>query len=411
MFPGGGLDEEVEQQYIDTFNVKMEEEGKPWRVKANVGPPGVSEYQTKITVDAAGGALSDVVWVRPEQLADFVAAGYLLDLAPYVENWDDWELFYPVIREQLTFDGSVRAISFGTTFTFFYRKDVMEEAGISTEQPKTWDDFYDTCDNIRSETDAIPVGLPAGTAWGGGSYDEGFRHVWLSFEGNIYDETDEKWVISSPNLLKAFEVYEKLAKNEWLTVEELLTPRPWVPIKYEEFPAGKTLIVTGGDWQWELDWGPAGKTPIEGLFEKVDRWKFPSGEGDPFVYVRPHRASGVSSKTKNPEGAFEFLKHKYSPEVQCRTYPTYLPGPSGRSDTAEKCEYYRTAVNGKMVEAEATFGSGRYLRPHPGESKIADGIARASEDVITLEKTAEEAMVDFARAMREALGEEFVKEA
>jgi hypothetical protein len=64
-----------------------------------------------------------------------------------------------------------------------------------------------------------------------------------------------------------------------------------------------------------------------------------------------------------------------------------------------------------MVEAEATFGSGRYLRPHPGESKIADGIARASEDVITLEKTAEEAMVDFARAMREALGEEFVKEA
>jgi multiple sugar transport system substrate-binding protein len=206
-------------------------------------------------------------------------------------------------------------------------------------------------------------------------------------------------------------VYETLAKNGWLTVEELLGPNPWEPTKYQEFPEGKLAICTGGDWQWEFDWGPNGATPIEGLFDKVERWKFPSEEGQPFVFAGMHSGMGVSAKSKDIEGAFEFVAVSNRNDVQCKSFEIYLGGPSGRDDIADACEYYRTAVNGKMVEASSFFATGRYLRPYPGDTKIADGVARATEDVITGKATSEEAMAQFAKAMKDSLGEEYVKEA
>jgi multiple sugar transport system substrate-binding protein len=331
-------------------------------------------------------------------------------MADLVSTWEGWEHIYPILRDLATYDGRVMGMPGGTTMSWFYRKDVLEGASISTDQPKTWDDFYAVCDQIKSKTAAKPTGLPAATAWGGGTWGEGFKMVWLSFEGTIYDEADQKWVVSSPNLLKAFQVYEMLAKKEWLTVQELLSPNPWEPIKYQQFPAGECVLVTGGDWQWEFDWGPKGATPIEGLFEKVERWMFSSETGTPFVFVRGGVGLWINAASKGPEGAFEYLAHINTPEIVCETYPLYLGGPSGRDDTAEKCEFYRSAVNGKMVEANEFLLNGRTLRTYVGETKIADGVARATENIITLQRTAEEAMADFVQEMKDGLGEELVKE-
>jgi multiple sugar transport system substrate-binding protein len=344
-------------------------------------------------------------------VADFIAAGYVYDLTDLFSSWEDWEHYYPILRELATFDGRIMGVPGGTTISWFYRKDVLEQAGISTEQPNTWEDFYTVCGEIKEKTTAQPCGLPAATAWGGGTWGEGFKMVWLSFEGTIYDEADQKWVVRSPNLLKAFQVYETLAKNEWLTVQELLTPNPWEPIKYQEFPQGETVLVTGGDWQWQFDWGPNGATPIEGLFEKVDRWRFSAETGEPFVFVRGGVNTWINARSVAPEGAFEYLKHRDTPEVACETYPLYLGGPTGRDDTGGRCEFYRNAVNGKMVEADGFFQTGRTLRTYVGETKIADGVARATEDIITLKRTAEEAMSDFAQAMKDTLGEAMVKDA
>jgi hypothetical protein len=88
----------------------------------------------------------------------------------------------------------------------------------------------------------------------------------------------------------------------------------------------------------------------------------------------------------------------------------YFGGPSPLSNYGDSCEFYNTAIDGKMAEAGATLANGRYLKSGPGESRIVEGIGLATENIISLAQTAEQAMEEFAASMRELIGEEGVKE-
>ena len=405
--PDRELENRTKEVWVAGFNKAMEEGGQPYRVNGIVGPATDNDIKTKLTLDAAAGTLPDIFSSRPELMADFVAAGYLADLKPYLENWQDWAQYPDVLKGFAYFGDKLVGLPGGGTFSFYYRKDVLEAAGISTEQPATWDDFYAICGQIAEKTEATATGIPAATPWGGGTWSEAFQMIWLSFNGPIYE--DGKWVVHSPNLLNAFKVYETISTNGWLTVDELLSPNPWEPIKYEGFPAGDVAIVTGGDWQWTFDWGPEGATPIEGLFEKVERWAFPAEDGNPFTFVDGGVGAVVASTTVSLEGAAEFLKYGAPPEVECEIIKIHIGGPSARKDFAEKCPDYATVVNGKMLQASKFFETGRTFKFNQlGAGKISDGVGRATEDIITGTVTAEEAMEAFATAMTDALGEEMV---
>ncbi len=412
MTPDRELENKEKEYRVAAFNEKMAADGKPYRVVSVAAPATDNDIKVKLTLDAAAGTLPDIFRSRAELDADFIAAGYVADLTPYLTAWDGWEQIAQSLRDGAAFDGKFYGIPGASTFTFFRRKDVFEAAGLTMGQPNTWDDFYAACDAVAQATDATPCGLPAATPWGGGTWGEGFQMVWLSFEGTIYDSADNKWVVSSPNLLNAFKVYETLATSGWLTVDALLSPNPWEPIKYQGFPAGEVLLVTGGDWQWTFDWGPEGATPIEGLFEKVDRWQWPTESGNPFTYLDVGTGDQVAATSKSVEGGAAFLTFSSDADVLCETSQIYIGGPSSRMDLAEKCPAYTEVVNGKYAEATQLFATGRtYKFNQVGANKISDGVGRATEDIITGAKTAEQAMEDFAVAMLEALGEEGAKRA
>ncbi len=411
MSPGRDLGVAYDQAVADAFNANMATAGKPYRVVVGHGPATDNDYVVKINLDAASGQAADVTNVNYAAYQDMVAAGYLADITDLANAWDEWPKFADVIKDQLTIDGKIYGLAGGTTFTLFYRKDVLEKAGISTAQPATWEEFYDRAGEILSKTGATPAGIPGARAWGGGTWEEGFRHVWLGYaESNeIYDTADSKWIVSSDGLLKALQVYETLAKNKWLTVEALLSPNPWEPIKYQGFVQGTVIVATGGDWQWEFDWGPKGANPIDDIFNKVDRWLFPSAIGEPFTYAAAGGPNAISAMSKDIPGAFEFVKAGFLPEDTCAALEVYFGGPMPLSDYGDSCDFYNTAINGKMAEAALTLASGRYLKSGPGESKIVDGIGLATENIITGAQTAEQAMADFAAAMKDQIGEDGVK--
>jgi len=407
MTPDRELENRTKEVLIKGFNARMEQEGKLYRMTDVRGPATDNDIKTKLTLDAAAGTLPDVFRPRPEMIADFVAANYLADLRGHLESWADWSQYPDVLKPFAEIDGKIIGLPSGGTFSFYYRKDLLEANGISTEQPKTWDEFFAVCGEIADKTDAVPTGIPAATPWGGGTWGEAFQMIWLSFNGSIFE--DGKWVVHSPNLLKAFQVYETLATNGWLTVDELLSPNPWEPIKYEGFPDGTVAIVTGGDWQWTFDWGPEGATPIEGLFEKVERWAFPAEDGNPFTFVDGGVGDVVAATSASVEGSADFIKYGADPEVACEVMQIHIGGPSARKDMAAKCDYYNTAVNGKMAQASKFFETGRNFNFNQlGSGKISDGVGRATEDIITGSKTAQEALDAFAEAMIDALGADMV---
>lgn len=407
MTPDRELENRTKEVLVNGFNARMEEEGKNFRVAGVLGPATDNDIKTKLTLDAAAGTLPDIFGPRPELLADFVAAGYLADLRPHLESWADWAQYPDVLKPFAEIGGKMIGLPGGSTFSFFYRKDLLEGAGIPIAQPTTWDEFYGICGQIADKTDAKPAGIPAATPWGGGTWGEAFEMIWLSFDGPIFE--DGKWVVHSPNLLKAFQVYETISTNGWLTVDELLTPNPWEPIKYQGFPDGTVAIVTGGDWQWTFDWGPEGATPIEGLFEKVDRWEFPAEDGKPFTFVDGGVGTVVAATTKSLDGSVEFLKYGAEPAVTCEVSKIHIGGPVARMDFADACPEYLDMVNGKMAQASKFFETGRTFNFNQlGSGKISDGVGRATEDIITGTMTAAQAMDAFADAMTDALGAENV---
>ena len=412
MSPGRDLGVKYDQVVADTFNAAMKAAGKAIHLTFNHGPATDNDYVAKINLDAASGQAADVTNVNYAAYQDMAAAGYLADISDLVKGWDEWAKFAPVIKDQVTIGNKVYGVSGATTFTMFYRKDVLTKAGISTKQPQTWEDFYSICDDIISKTGATPAGLPGARPWGGGTWEEGFRHVWLGYAESkqIFDPADGKWVVKSDGLLKALKVYETLAKNKWLTVQALLSPNPWEPIKYQGFVQGKVAMATGGDWQWEFDWGPKGAGPIDDIFNKVDRWLFPSAIGKPFPYSAAGGPLAISANSKHIPEAFEFVKANFTPEGTCKALEVYFGGPSPISDFGDNCPFYKTAIAGKMAEAGATLANGRYLKSGPGESKIADGIAQATESVITLAQTSEQAMDAFAASMQDLIGKDLVKQ-
>jgi multiple sugar transport system substrate-binding protein len=187
-------------------------------------------------------------------------------------------------------------------------------------------------------------------------------------------------------------------------------PNPWEPIKYQGFVNGTVLVCTGGDWQWEFDWGPKGANPITDIYNKVDRWMFPSSVGEPFDFATMGTLVVIAAQCKHIPDAFEFAKYYMAGQGSCDALKILFDSPSAITDYGDHCPYYNTGVNGKMAESAKMLLNGRSLQTGPGEAQIADGLALATENIITGSQTSQQAMEAFAKSMTDLLGADAVKQ-
>ncbi len=84
------------------------------------------------------------IWSGPSLwLPPLASRGQLLELDDYVATWDEWDDFYPITREDVTYDGHVYGIPFHTNYrgSVVFRPSLFEAAGLPTEPPSTWDEL------------------------------------------------------------------------------------------------------------------------------------------------------------------------------------------------------------------------------------------------------------------------------
>ena len=164
----------------------------------------------------------------------------------------------------------------------------------------------------------------------------------------------------------------------------------------------RCMVATGGDWQWEFDWGPKGANPIDDIFNKVDRWLFPSAIGEPFTYAAqavPQRHLRQMRRTCRRRFRV-YQSRLHCLKTRCQALEVYFGGPSPLSDYGDSCAFYNTAINGKMAEAAATLAS--WSLPEVGPRRIEDRrwhCAGDREHHLAGRRPAEQAMADFAAAM------------
>ncbi|TXS43342.1 sugar ABC transporter substrate-binding protein [Streptomyces sp. uw30] len=112
-------------------------------------------YADKISADAAGGTLPDVVNVSPDLVAPLAKAGLALDLDKAASQYKKEYLEGAWASHRIPgMQGTYAFPWYLNTGPLFYNKTLFKEAGLDAEQPpKTYDEVFDAALKMAKETD------------------------------------------------------------------------------------------------------------------------------------------------------------------------------------------------------------------------------------------------------------------
>ncbi len=373
-------------------------------------PAPPQDYFTKLVTELRAGNAPDVFTIpRDLQMDDLAAAGYLANLTADVEPWDGYDHLPELIKEltRASFNEQVYVVpSIVAVEQLYYRHDLLAAAGISTEQPQSWQDLLARSHQIKQQMGQYPLLIPAGLTWGMGTYTEGFRYLLASFGDYQLLNADNQYVLAHDAVKASFRFYQTLVQQELMPVNPLLAPEPWVIPKYEMFPKGQLLITTCGSWCKVFDWGPGSRNPIANVDQAVQTWKFPSADGgEPFALASVVYSWGVNAKSRQQALAKQLVLALGDVDVAL-VYAEKLGNVPARLDAAEHPAF--AALGARMAD-HALLGEARALRTTVGSNAMMAGVAQASEAVLTGRADAKQAQQQLINYVTNVLGEQQVK--
>ena len=388
------------QKLIPQFEAAMAAKGQHITVKLVQDIVPDNNYQTLLTEDYNAGTAPDVTDFGITWLPDFAAAGYLLNLEPYLKQWSGWSSFYPsVVSQAQSSDGSMYALVHeASTQQIFYRADILKKDGISTAQPQTWNDLIARLQQIKAKTGTSPLVVPAGTAWA--SPEQGMYNVLLGTSSQLYDSKTGKWDVSSAGLTYTFNLLATLTKDGLIPTQDLLNPNPWQPTKYVDFPKGTMPVAFQGTWGWSYDWGATGTAPIPDLTSKVATWDFPAQTGSPFADASDGHVWAVSKTAKDPQAATELIEWLTSGSALAQQLVA-VGAASPRSGMDNVAPY---SSNPELLQAEHGFATAKAINPETNQDKVDQAFETAEQGILEGRDTGAQAAATFAQQATVLLG-------
>lgn len=133
-------------------------------VSVDITQIGWDEYFTKLNIAFSGGTAPDLYGVGLGQIGPVQNAGNMLELNPYLEDWDGFEDIPQNILDIASVDGKLYGNPMVEMRVLYYRKDLLEAAGLS-EPPKTVDELREYAEKlVQTDNSKIKVsGLDIGT--------------------------------------------------------------------------------------------------------------------------------------------------------------------------------------------------------------------------------------------------------
>lgn len=398
------------KKVLPAFEAAMKQQGKDITVKLVADPLTDDQFKTKVTQQLIAGEAPDLLDLGDSLVPGFAGADYLAPLDSYLDTWDGWARYYPQIKKAMVRqDGHVYALVHDTGVqNLFYRKDVLTKLGVDTSQPATWDDLIARLVQVKEKTGDTPIVLPAGTAWGGGAWVEGFQPILGGTDKSYYDLSSGKWDLRSSGFPAVFDLYSELYTKGLLPVQDLENPNPWQPTKYVKFPAGKIQVAAQGTWGWKFDWGPQGATPIPDLTTKVDTWQYPAlRPGDkPFGWSGLGFGYAIPKKSKNKDAAM--LLAEYLSSGKALAEQLVASGAAAPRDDLASVKPY--ADEPKLLQAGRDLKTSVYVPTGDGSDQVSQAIATSTELILNGKADGAQAYDAFVKDATDLLGPSLVKE-
>ena len=175
----------------------------------------LSENQARAKITAStsmGGKEFDVVMISNYETPQWAANGWLVNLSDYADKTPGYDQndFIPSLRESLSYEGNMYSVPFyGESSFLMYRKDLLDEAGITVPKQPTWQQVAEWAQKLDSP-DMVGICLRGKPGWG--EVLAPLDTVINTFGGRWYD-MDWNAQLTSPEVEKAVQFYVDTVKN------------------------------------------------------------------------------------------------------------------------------------------------------------------------------------------------------
>ena len=172
-----------------------------------------NQARAKITASTAmGGGEFDVVMISNYETPQWAQNGWLVNLSDYIKKTPGYDEndFIPSLRESLSYKGDMYSVPFyGESSFLMYRKDLLEQAGITMPRDPTWQQVADAAAKLDSP-DMVGICLRGKPGWG--EVLAPLDTVINTFGGRWFDMG---WnaQLTSPEVQKAVDFYVNLVRQ------------------------------------------------------------------------------------------------------------------------------------------------------------------------------------------------------
>jgi len=346
----------------------------------------------KLTTQAGGGDLPDVIQMDIQYLNEYDGNGLLVDLTPFIANGTiDLSDVDDVYQDVLKDGDRTLAISLGAnSFGLIYNQSLAEEHGVFLEPGYTWDEFIDVLKDLNPRV-------------GGDFHGFGFGNAGYELF-TVYARSAGESIYNSEGTGLGFE--EQTLVDFFTMIKELtdagLTPTP-------DFEAG---IVDGSEW-WNNRLTYAGlfaSNQIVANAENTDQelglMVLPEVEGGrPGNWLRSSMSFAVTTHSKEQEAAALFIDF-FTNDIEANKI---LQAERGVPISSAVREALSEVVSDVVVQTFdfldviAEHSSPADPLPPAGETEISSAFSRVIEAVRLGALTPEEAAKDFMSQAEEIL--------
>ncbi len=401
---------EHRQPRIDALNKSIPSIEKQLGVTIEVVeyPAPEKDYMSKLLTELGAGNAPDLFTANfDSDVPDMVSAGYLAPITAEVKAWGGYSQLFDVAKKLSTgADGQIYALdSMLAVEQLYFRRDLLDKAGISTAQPTSWKDLLDRAREIKAKTGKYGLLLPAGIGWGAGAFSEGFALFVPGSKTPQIANDDGTLNLSGEGLKEIFGLYKSLIDEALMPTEPLLGPEPWVIPKYTMFPAGDLMATTCGTWCYIYDWGKDSKNPVPDVTKNVGTWAVPGMHGGSSVTVSGENIWAVNAKSAHLDLAKKVLLALSSVHATV-AYAQLLGNIPALKNAAEDKDFQALT---ELVPVFKNVENGTFLKSAPGFSVVSEGVARATEALLRRQTDAAGAQAILVKYAQDLLGDNVVK--
>jgi len=401
---------EHRQPRIDALNKAIPKIEKQLGVVIEVieYPAPEKDYLSKLLTELGAGNAPDLFTANfDSDVPDMVSAGYLAPMTAEVKAWDGYPQLFDVAKKLSTSaDGQIYALdSMLLVQQLYFRRDLLDKAGISTAQPASWKDLLDRAREIKAKTGKYGLLLPAGISWGPGAFNEGFILFAPGSKTPQIVNRDGTLNLNGQGVRDIFRLYKSLIDEELMPVNPLLGPEPWVIPKYVMFPAGDLMATTCGTWCYIYDWGKDSKNPVPDVTKNVGTWAVPGMDGGLSVSISGSNIWAVNAKSAHVDLTKKVLLALCSVEATV-AYAGLVGNIPARRDAADNKDFQALT---ELVPVLRDVDKGTFERSTPGFSVVSEGVARATEALLRKQTDAAGAQAILVKYVKDLLGDNAVK--